>query len=63
MGFIGTLKNASTDICQTFVLQDDQTRQAVLKVPILALIAKEISKSLSMGFDDRCSGDDRQLHG
>src|SRR5712691_9898138 len=62
VGFVSTLEHTASDVRQTFVVQDDQTCQVMLKMAKLAPILKEITKDVRVGSHDGSRSDDGKLH-
>ena len=62
VGFVSTLEHTARDVRQTFVVQDDQTCQVMLKMAKLAPILKEITKDVRVGRHDGSRSDDGKLH-
>jgi hypothetical protein len=62
VGFVSTLEHTARDVRQTFVVQDDQTSQVMLKMAKLAPILKEITKDVRVSSHDGSRSDDGKLH-
>src|SRR5215813_4638250 len=62
VGFVSTLEHTASDVRQTFVVQDDQTCQVMLKMAKLTPILKEITKDVCVGSHDGSRSYDGKLH-
>src|SRR5215510_9809865 len=62
VGFVRTLEHTAGDVRQTFVVQDDQASQVMLKMAKLAPILKEIAKDVRVGSHDGSRSYDGKLH-
>jgi hypothetical protein len=62
VGFVRTFQHTAGNVGQTFVVQDDQTGQVILKMVKLAPILKEIPKAVRVGGHDGSRSHNGKLH-
>src|SRR2546427_537550 len=62
IGFVSALEHTAGDVCQAFVIQDDQACQVILEMVKLAPIFEEVSEDIGMSGHEGSGGHDRKLH-